>query len=88
MLFFGEDGVVGLKPVLLEHCFISGRRSRESIGMSLEEGARPSFQCVLTLDLGYLSWNLAFLLLNVISTAPHLAVGSLGTAEHILGLVP
>ena len=56
--------------------------------MPPEEGARPSFQCVLTLDLGYLSWNLAFQRLNIISTASYLAVGSLGTAEHILGLVP
>ena len=56
--------------------------------MSPEEGARPRSQCDLTLDLGYLSWKLALRLLNVISTATYLAVGSLGTTEHILGLVP
>ena len=88
MLFFGEDSVVGFKPVFLEHCFISGRGSQELIGMSPEEGARLKFQYDLTLDLGYLSRKLAFQLLNIISTATYLAVGSLGTTEHILGLVP
>ena len=56
--------------------------------MSPEEGARLKFQYDLTLDLGYLSRKLAFQLLNIISTATYLAVGSLGTTEHILGLVP
>lgn len=88
MLLFGEDGVVGFKPVFLEHCFISGGIYRESIGLSPEEGACPRFQCVLTLDLGYLALNLAFQLLNSVSTATYLAVGFLGTTEHILDLVP
>lgn len=56
--------------------------------MSPEEGACPMFQCNLTLDLEYLSWKLAFQQLNVVSTATYLAVGSLGTTEHNLGLVP
>ena len=82
MLFFSEDGVIGFKPIFLEHCIISGRESRELIGI------RPKFQCDLTLDLEYLSWKLAFQPLNIISTATYLAVGSLSTTEHIPGLVP
>ena len=88
MFFFGEDSVVGFKPVFLEHCFISRRGGGELIGISPEEGSRPKVQCNLTLDLEYLSWELAFQPLNVISTATYLTVGSLGTTEHILDLVP
>ena len=88
MLLFGEYGVVGFDPVFLEHCFISGERNRESIGITSEEGAFPRIQCDLTLDLGYLARSLVFPRLNSVSTATYLAVGFLGTTEHILGLVP
>ena len=67
---------------------IASSLGQELIGISPEEGFRQRFQCELTLDLEYLSCNLAFQLLIVMSTATYLAVGSLGTTEHILGLVP